>query len=107
VSLAVEQDSSSPDEISIQTLNDVANSRYSPDNRYSDGTFGCQSVWMARAFQNQSYIVSATRSVLSFIHYDSLKAPVSSLAFPLYRATWSFPGSAFTAESKSTLVVHV
>ncbi|KAG7530343.1 hypothetical protein FFLO_05115 [Filobasidium floriforme] len=23
---------------------------------YSDGTFGCQSVWMARAFQNQSYI---------------------------------------------------
>lgn len=101
VSLVAERDPSNLRTISYRMLNDVDVSVYSLDNRYSDGTFGCQSVWMARAFQNQSYIVSATRSVLSFIHYDSLKAPVSSLAFPLYRATWSFPGSASTVESKS------
>lgn len=65
VSLVVDQDRSSLDAISIHTLNDVANSFYPPDNRYSDGTFGCQSVWMARAFQNQSYIVSGSGATLS------------------------------------------
>lgn len=58
VSLVADQDPSSLNAISIHTLNDVATYLHPPDNRYSDGTFGCQSVWMARAFQNQSYIVS-------------------------------------------------
>jgi hypothetical protein len=70
VSLVVEQDSSSPNEISTQMLNDVATSLYPPDNRYSDGTFGCQSVWMARAFQNQSYIVSGSGEAPSFCFHS-------------------------------------
>jgi hypothetical protein len=70
VSLVVEQDSSSPNEISIQMLEDVATSLYPPDNRYSDGTFGCQSVWMARAFQNQSYIVSGSGEAPSFCFHS-------------------------------------
>jgi hypothetical protein len=105
VSLVVEQDPSSLDAVSIQILNDVATSSISTGQQIQRWYFRLSIRLDGPRFPEP--VLHRERIRRSTVLMFPLTSPTSSSASPPYRATWSSPGSAFTAESKLTVLGHV